>query len=150
MHYADLVTEVSFGEGFGVGTSTDGVHFTDLGYVWHGPSWWNTSKTGPTDGHKYWEGSSAIWRAADFNRTGRYLINYSQMNTECSCQNITFAESYDLVHWSNGLELDEADTYPWFNIDTSLYQVSTRKRSLMHPKLACCNTGVVQLSVPLH
>eukprot|EP01045_Picozoa_sp_COSAG04_P049232 COSAG04_NODE_19306_length_419_cov_0.940625_2_plen_54_part_01 len=22
---------------------------------------------------KYWEGSSAVWRAADFNSTGRYL-----------------------------------------------------------------------------
>ena len=82
-----------------MGTSTDGVHFTDHGYVWHGPSWWNSSlPTSRTDGKRYWEGSSAVWRAADFNKTGRYLINYSQMNTECKCQNITFAESYDLIH----------------------------------------------------
>ena len=40
--------------------------------------------------------------AADYNKTGRYIINYSQMNTECNCQNITFAESYDLIHWTNG------------------------------------------------
>ena len=32
-----LVTEVSYGEGFGVATSTDGFNFTDHGYVWHGP-----------------------------------------------------------------------------------------------------------------
>ena len=118
------MTEVSFGEGFGVGTSTDGVHFTDHGYVWHGPSWWNSSlPTSRTDGKKYWEGSSAVWKAADFNKTGRYLINYSQMNTECKCQNITFAESFDLIHWTNGMELGNADAYPWFNIDASLYQV---------------------------
>ena len=94
-------------------------HFTDHGYVWHGPSWWNA--TGGTP--KYWEGSSAVWRAADFNKTGKYLINYSEMNTECNCQNITFAESFDLIHWSNGLELGQPNKYPWFNIDPSLYQV---------------------------
>ena len=119
-----LVTEVSFGEGFGVGTSTDGVHFTDHGYVWHAPNWWNSSlPSSRTDGKRFWEGSSAVWRAADFNTTGRYLINYSQMNTECNCQNITFAESFDLIHWSNGMERGEADTYPWFDIDPALYQV---------------------------
>lgn len=80
-----LVTEVSYGEGFGVATSTDGVHFTDHGYVWHGPSWWNNSAG------KWWEGSSAIWRAADFNSTGRYIINYSVMNP-AGYQNITFAQ----------------------------------------------------------
>jgi hypothetical protein len=116
-----LVTEVSYGEGFGVGTSTDGVHWTDHGYVWHGPSWWNP---GTKDSPKqFWEGSSAVWRAKDFNETGRYLINYSQMNTICNCQNITFAESYDLIHWSNGLEKNESDAFPWFNIDSNLYKV---------------------------
>jgi len=114
-----LVTEVSFGEGFGVGVSSDGVHWVDQGYVWHGPSWWNNTKGQP----KFWEGSSAIWRAADFNKTGKYLINYSQMNTLCNCQNITFAESTDLIHWSNGLEEGKPNKYPWFNIDPDLYQV---------------------------
>ena len=45
------------------------------------------------------------------------------MNTECNCQNITFAESFDLIHWSNGLELGQPNKYPWFNIDPSLYLV---------------------------
>ena len=49
------------------------------------------------------EGSSAVWRAADFNTTGRYIINYSQFaQSVCNCQNITFAESTDLIHWTNG------------------------------------------------
>ena len=117
-----LVTEVSFGEGFGVATSTDGVHFEDHGYVWHGPSWWSPKEI-QREGGKYWEGSSAVWRAADFNKTGRYLINYSVMDTHCSCQNITFAESYDLIHWSNGLEKNESNKFPWFDIDPSLYKV---------------------------
>eukprot|EP01047_Picozoa_sp_COSAG01_P098477 COSAG01_NODE_28660_length_656_cov_0.660682_1_plen_62_part_10 len=60
-------------------TSTDGQHFTDHGYVWHGPSWWNADAM-RREGGRFWEGSSAVWRAADFNTTGRYLINYSVMN----------------------------------------------------------------------
>jgi hypothetical protein len=116
-----LVTEVSYGEGFGVGTSSDGVHWKDEGYVWHGPSWWNPgSKASPK---KFWEGSSAVWKAKDFNKTGRYLINYSQMNTDCNCQNITFAESYDLINWTNGLEKNTSNKFPWFNIDPKLYTV---------------------------
>ena len=117
-----LVTEVSFGEGFGVATSADGQHFTDHGYVWKGPSWWNAKEI-EREGGKFWEGSSAVWRAADFNSTGRYLINYSVMDTVCGCQNITFAESYDLIHWTNGLEKNETNKYPWFDIDPSLYKV---------------------------
>ena len=31
-----LVTEVSYGEGFGVATSVDGQHWHDHGYVWKG------------------------------------------------------------------------------------------------------------------
>jgi len=40
-----------------------------------------------------------------------------------SGQNITFAESTDLIHWTNGLEKNESNTFPWFNIDPDLYQV---------------------------
>ena len=102
-----LVTEVSYGEGFGVATSPDGQHWTDHGYVWKGPSW--------TQRH-LWEGTSAVWRAPDYAETGRYLINYSQMNSGgCKCQNITFAQSFDLIHWDNANETD----FPWFNIDAS-------------------------------
>jgi len=126
------VTEVSYGEGFGVATSTDGQHWTDHGYVWHGPSWWNPSTWPPQQKEKFWvslpttqpwhcaslhgllvssltpictpsslglrptharalfahykEGSSAVWRAADFNTTGRYIINYSQFaQSVCNC-----------------------------------------------------------------
>ena len=50
------------------------------------------------------------------------------MDTECDCQNITFAESYDLIHWSNGLEKNQSNRFPWFNIDASLYKV-------IHPSL---------------
>lgn len=61
-----LITERSPGEGFGVATSPTGAgNWTDRGYVWHSP--------GPG-----WEGTGAVWRSPDFNRTGKYLINFSQ------------------------------------------------------------------------
>ena len=60
-----LITEHSPGEGFGVATSSDGQHWTDHGYVWHGPSWVN---------HRWWEGTGAVWRAADFNKTGFFCV----------------------------------------------------------------------------
>eukprot|EP00937_MAST-01D_sp_MAST-1D-sp2_P001659 g1659.t1 len=103
-----LITEVSYGEGFGVATSPDGQHWTDLGYVWKGPSWQQ---------NRWWEGSSAVWRAADYNETGRYLINFSEMNP-ANYQNITFAESFDLVSWTNaGMTNGTTSSFPWFNID---------------------------------
>jgi hypothetical protein len=46
-----LVTEHSPGEGFGVATSPDGQHWTDHGYVFHGPSWTE---------HHWWEVRDAI------------------------------------------------------------------------------------------
>jgi hypothetical protein len=58
-----LVTEHSPGEGFGVASSPNGVtDWTDHGYVWHSPDWGD---------HQWWEGTGAIWRAPDFNKTVR-------------------------------------------------------------------------------
>jgi len=42
---------------------------TDGSYVWHSPDW---------DQHRWWEGTGAVWRAPDFNKTGKYVINYSR------------------------------------------------------------------------
>eukprot|EP00041_Stephanoeca_diplocostata_P018011 m.373713 g.373713 ORF g.373713 m.373713 type:complete len:644 (-) comp20889_c0_seq1:95-2026(-) len=103
-----LITEESPGEGFGVATSVNGItDWVDHGYVWHGPSWTE---------HRWWEGTGSVWRAADFNQTGRYVINYS----ECpgGYQNITFAESYDLIHWSRPAPFNTT----FFNIDTQFYK----------------------------
>jgi hypothetical protein len=41
----------------------------DGSYVWHSPDW---------DQHRWWEGTGAVWRASDFNKTGKYVINYSR------------------------------------------------------------------------
>jgi len=102
-----LITEVSYGEGFGVATSPTGAsEWTDHGYVWHGPAW-NSSQ--------YWQGTSSVWRAADFNSTGRYLINYSEMRPNNS-QTITFAESFNLINWTRPAPYDL-----YFPINTTFY-----------------------------
>ena len=116
-----LVTEHSPGEGFGVATSSDGQHWNDRGFVYHGPSWTE---------HGWWMGTGSVWRAADFAKTGRYIVNWSQAPGKdgqpnngsdpwrtAGYQNISFAESYDLIHWSRPAPL--ATTY--FSADTRYY-----------------------------
>ena len=103
-----LVTEHGPGEGFGVATSADGQHWDDRGFVYHGPSW---------SEHGWWMGTGSVWRAADWEQTGRYIVNWSQdpgkdggpnngSSVGAGFQNISFAESFDLIHWSRPAPLD--------------------------------------------
>eukprot|EP01045_Picozoa_sp_COSAG04_P039919 COSAG04_NODE_11419_length_710_cov_0.759411_1_plen_197_part_01 len=102
------MTEHGPGEGFGVATSADGQHWDDRGFVYHGPSW---------SEHGWWMGTGSVWRAADWERTGRYIVNWSQdpgkdggpnngSSVGAGFQNISFAESFDLIHWSRPAPLD--------------------------------------------
>jgi hypothetical protein len=80
------------------------------------------------------QGTGSVWRAPDYNTTGRYLINWSQARplliiATCertkqhrsisaaqdpgNYQNITFGESYDLIHWT--------PLNKWFDIDERYY-----------------------------
>ena len=56
-------------------------------------------------------------------RSGRYVINYSQCPSKDSPgaggQNITFAESFDLIHWSQPAPFNTT----YFDIDTTNYKV---------------------------
>eukprot|EP01043_Picozoa_sp_COSAG02_P077122 COSAG02_NODE_16727_length_1060_cov_2.054110_1_plen_113_part_00 len=75
-------------------------------------------------------GTGSVWRAADFARTGRYIVNWSQAPGKngqanngsdlwrtAGYQNISFAESFDLIHWHHPMPL--ASTY--FSVDTQYY-----------------------------
>ncbi|HEY3281901.1 MAG TPA: hypothetical protein VGN26_06460 [Armatimonadota bacterium] len=88
-----LITEHSGGEGFGVATSPDGVHWEDHGWALRA-----------SDKMVDYLGTGAVWKAADFRRTGRFLCNYSEWRVEPGTakktQNILFAESRDLLHWT--------------------------------------------------
>ncbi len=88
-----LITEHSGGEGFGVATSTDGVHWKDLG-------WCIAASTEMVE----FLGTGSVWKAADFETSGTFLCNYSEWRkdpeTGRSRQTILFASSKDLIHWT--------------------------------------------------
>jgi hypothetical protein len=79
-------------DGFGVATSTDGVHWQDHGRA-----------IGPSDKMVLFLGTGAVWKAADFETSGRFICNYSEFRAEPGSekptQNILFAWSTDLIHW---------------------------------------------------
>jgi hypothetical protein len=86
-----LITEKT-GEGFGVATSKDGVHWKDRGWAIR------QSKK-----NTYYLGTGSVWKSPDFKKTGRFLCNYSEHRKEEGgkrTQNILFAWSKDLIHWT--------------------------------------------------
>jgi len=87
-----LITERSPGEGFGVATSEDGVHWEDHGWAIR-----------ESDKNLQYLGTGAVWKTPDFEKTGRFICNYSEHRKEANgqvTQNILFAWSTDLLHWN--------------------------------------------------
>jgi len=86
-----LITEKT-GEGFGVATAKDGVHWKDRGWAIR------TSKK-----NTFYLGTGSVWKSPDFKKTGRFLCNYSEHRKDKAgkrTQNILFAWSKDLIHWN--------------------------------------------------
>ena len=86
-----LITESSAGEGFGVATSEDGVH-------WHDHGW----AIRESELNLEFLGTGAVWKSPDFEQSGRFICNYSEHRkdeTGRTTQNILFAWSTDLIHW---------------------------------------------------
>ena len=77
-------------EGIGAATSTDGVHFEDIGPIIE-----------PSEKMVFFLGTGSVWKDPDFDTTGRFYINYSEYRLEGDkqTQNIFFAQSTDLIHW---------------------------------------------------
>ena len=67
-------------------TSPDGVHFTEVGRV---------LKRHP---NSHWMGTGSTWKSPNFERDGKYFINFSQAFPG-QPQTICFGESTDLIHW---------------------------------------------------
>jgi len=87
-----LISERSPGERFGVATSTDGVHWTDHGCVLR-----------QSERNSYYLGTGAVWKSVDFETSGRFICNYSEHRRDVQgrdIQNILFAWSTDLIHWT--------------------------------------------------
>ena len=85
-----LITQTGYGEGFGVASSADGVHFTDHG-----------AAILASENMQIYLGTGAIWKASDFETSGTFICNYSEWRKHLDGvrQNILFATSKDLIHW---------------------------------------------------
>ena len=91
-----LVAGAGSWEGVGLATSSDGVHFGEVGVV--------IEKAPDVN----WLGTGSVWKAKDFASTGRFLCNFSEWRNgrpeESSPsdgrQTIFFAESTDLINWT--------------------------------------------------
>lgn len=83
-----LITECSGGEGFGVATSSDGVHWNDHGWAIRA-----------SDQMLTFLGTGSVW--PDPVNEGRFLCNYSEhrMDGDKQRQCILFAWSDDLINW---------------------------------------------------
>jgi len=103
-----LITDQSPGEGFGVATSTDGVHWTDQGWALRA-----------SDDMVHFLGTGSVWKAVDFAESGCFICNYSEWRldeTGRRTQNILFARSEDLVHWT---KYGDQHLFP---VDTRFYE----------------------------
>ena len=102
-----LITQTGYGEGFGVATSTDGVHYTD-----HGAALLASEKM------EIYLGTGAVWKAPDFETSGFFICNYSEWRKHLDGvrQNILFATSKDLIHW------EKCDERFMFSPDGDLYK----------------------------
>ena len=100
VHYLYHLYEQPAGQLYGVylATSTDGVHFTEVGPVIEKKA------------DAAWLGSGSVWQAG-----GKYMMNFSE--SRGGVQSISFAESTDLIHWQRlG---DEYTSHPdprWYEV----------------------------------
>jgi hypothetical protein len=92
------------GQGVDMATSRDGVHWEEVGVVLR-------KEEGATG-----LGTGTIWKAEDFERSGKFIMNYSVFFDWCvQSQNIRFAESTDLIHWEKlGEEFEFKQDPRWY------------------------------------
>ena len=100
--YLVLQNGTWFADSFGVATSVDGTHFKDHGVVFTGRCLKPPCGKRPWQGG-FWMGSGSIWK--DIN--GRYVVNWSQ--DRAGTENISFAVSRDLIHWTGVDEVYSPD-----------------------------------------
>ena len=81
------------GEGFGVATSTDGVHWDDRG-------WAIRASERMVD----YLGTGAVWKSPDFDKSGKFLCNYSEWRKEKGTGKKTGKYPFRLVEGSGALD----------------------------------------------
>ena len=73
--------------GHAVATSKDAVYWKLIGRIY-------SKKEGVK-----WLGTGHTWKSPDFEKTGKFINNYSEWHNNKNAQDIHFAESTDLIHW---------------------------------------------------
>jgi hypothetical protein len=114
-----LITEKGVGEGFGVAISEDGVHWEDLGWAIRASDECEIDSNTWENAMVFYLGTGYVWKLSDFEETGRFICNYSEMRRDESgklTQNILFAWSTDLIHWNK-----YGDEY-MFKVDERFYE----------------------------
>lgn len=101
-----LITETGYGEGVGAASSSDGVRWEDRGLV-----------IAASEKMVFYLGTGSVWKSPDFPSDRKFICNYSEwhMKNGKRVQNILFAWSHDLIHWTK-----YGDAYT-FEIDTRFY-----------------------------
>jgi hypothetical protein len=104
-------------EGIGMATSSDGVHFEDIGPVIE-----------PSEKMVFMLGTGSVWKDPKFSETGLFFMNYSECRQEgtAETQHILFARSADLIHW------EKYGDEKMFSADEDLYEP--------HGRWDCINT----------
>jgi len=104
--YYQIKENATYGQGFGVANSSDGVHWTDHGWAIH-----------ESDKNTYYCGSGSIWKSADYDTSGKFICNYSEHRQVDGkrTQNILFAWSTDFIHWT------KYDDKTVFKVDTRYF-----------------------------
>jgi len=145
VHYLYHLYEQPAGQLYGVylATSTDGVHFKEVGPVIEKQK------------DAIWLGSGSVWRSS-----GKYIMNFSEARAH---QSISFAQSEDLVHWRRlGDEYRSNPDPRWYEVDRwdciwalprkeggfwGYLSANPWRRSPAHPAgLAYRSTGMLQSS----
>lgn len=108
-----LVTEHSPGEGICLATSTDGVHWHEVGLIL------------PKSPESVWLGTGSVWPSERFAQDGLFVLNFSEWfgPEDTGQQKIFFATSPDLRVWTR---LDEETD---FSADARWYRVDEGQKS---------------------
>jgi hypothetical protein len=98
LYYLHETTGARF-DGVSVATSTDGVHFTEIGPIVE------------VQDDAQWLGTGSVWKAG-----GRFVMNYSEQRQ--GVQAIFFMDSSDLIHWTPLGDAYRSDPDPRWYDDT--------------------------------
>ena len=104
-----LVTDRSPGDGIGLATSSDGVHWLERGQLIYKAA------------DALWLGTGSVWKSSSFAQDGKFIMNFSEWRGPelgVGQQTIFFAESTDLLNWTRlGSDFEFKPDPRWYRVD---------------------------------